>query len=262
MRGRPFTDADVAGSAPVVIVTESLARLLWPGEEAVGRCLMHLRDEEQPLPCREVVGVAEDTRHGGILSEPTFIYFLPLAQQPAFGGTLLVRTRAGDPDAVAPVRAALQTLEPGMPRVTVQRLQDRLDPQLQPWRLGAAMFSGLGALALLLAALGLYGVITYDVAQRRRELGVRVALGARAWNLMRIVLRDALLVVSAGLVIGLAAAGFAAPFIESLLFDVSPRDPLVMGSVAVLLLAIALAAAALPAWRAAQVLPTEALREE
>jgi putative ABC transport system permease protein len=261
LRGRPFDERDVSGATPVVIVNASLADLLWPGEDAVGRCLVHTREQPGPPQCREVVGIAEDVRHGGILAGAPANYFLPIAQVPGFDmRTLLVRTGDSDARTLESVRVALQTLEPGLPRVRMQRLQERMDPQLQPWRLGAAMFTGLGALALLLAGLGLYGVVAYDVAQRTRELGVRAALGARAGSLVRMVLGDAFVVVALGLVTGLAAAGFAAPYIEPLLFQISPRDPVVLALVSALILGTTLAAAALPALRAARVLPTQALR--
>jgi predicted permease len=261
LRGRAFTERDVPGSAPVVIVTETLARMLWPGEDALGRCFVHL-DEDESL-CREVVGIVENTQYSSVEGEPTAMFFSPIAQQP--GGswrTLFVRL-AGDPDRAIPaVRRALVELEPGLPHVQAEMLSTRVDAQILPWRLGATLFSAFGVLALLLAGLGLYGVIAYDVAQRRRELGIRIAFGARALTLVRMVLREAASILLLGLIAGLALAGWAAGYVEPLLFQVSPRDPAVLIGVAALLLAIGLAAAALPAWRAGRVQPTEALREE
>ncbi|HEX2167533.1 MAG TPA: FtsX-like permease family protein, partial [Longimicrobiales bacterium] len=259
--GRAFSDADVSGSRPVAIVTERTARMIWPGEEAVGKCFVNLNETDGA--CREVVGVVEDTRYREVLAEPSMMYYLPVAQVPAFAlRTLLVRPR-GDVDAAArAVRDALASLEPGLPHVQVTPLSSRVDPQLQPWRLGAFLFTGFGALALLLSTLGLYGVVAYDIAQRKRELGIRVALGAGSARVLTMVIGDAVRVIAAGLVIGLLAAVFAAQYVEPLLFDVSPRDPRVLGVAALLLIAVAVAAAALPAWRAAHVHPTEALRED
>ena len=261
VRGRPFTDGDVAGSSPVSIVTESLAHLLWPGEDALGKCFVHVDEDE--VVCREVVGVVENTHYSTVEGEPTAMIFSPMAQAP--GGTwrtLFVRLNGDPATSIGAVRRALVQLEPGLPHVQAQLLRTRVDPQLQPWRLGATLFSAFGALALLLASLGLYGVIAYDVAQRRRELGVRVAFGARARNLVGMVLRDAMRVIVLGLLAGLAIAGWAAPRIEPLLFDVSAGDPIVLATVSMLLFAIGLAAATLPARRAARVQPIEALRDE
>jgi predicted permease len=260
VHGRAFAPRDVQGSPEVAIVTESLARLLWPGEVATGRCFM--TTPEPDAACHEVVGVIEDTRYGSVLDEPALMFYLPRAPGAGRMSGLLVRLR-GDADAgIASLHAALQSLEPGLPHLQAELLEERVAPELLPWRLGAVMFSAFGALALLLASLGLYGVVAYEVAQRRREMGVRVALGARVANVLRLVLGDALRVVAIGLVIGLAGAVYAARWIEPLLYGVSARDPAVHSGVAVLLLAVALLAAALPAWRAAHVQPTEALRDD
>jgi predicted permease len=261
VRGRPFTSRDVSGSTAVVIVTELLARMLWPGQDALGRCLVHLNEDEQT--CREVVGVVEDSRYSTVEGEPTAMFFSPLAQASGRGWrTLFVRLNDDPAAGIAAVRRALVALEPGLPHVRATLLRTRVDPQLQPWRLGATMFTVFGALALVLAAVGVYGVIAYDVARRRRELGVRVAFGARAPGLVAMVLGDAVKLTAVGALAGVALAGWAAPLIEPLLFRVSPRDPVVLAAVAALILTIGLLAAAMPAVRAARVQPTEALREE
>jgi predicted permease len=262
LQGRAFTPQDVTGTASVALVTESLARLLWPRESALGKCI--ITSAEQGAPCREVVGVVEDTRYHAVLEEPALMYYLPLAQVPGRGSMrgLLVRMR-GDIDAgIRGVREALRSLEPNLPYLLATPLQDRVAPELMPWRLGAVLFSAFGALALALAGLGLYGVVAYDVAQRRREVGVRMALGARAANVLRMVLGDAVRVIVSGLVTGVVAAVVAARWVEPLLFHVSARDPLVHAAVAGVLLVSALVAATLPAVRAARLQPTEALRDD
>jgi predicted permease len=261
LRGRDFADTDVAGGAPVVIVTESLARWIWPGEEALGQCLVHVRGEGDP--CREVVGVIQDLRYSNVEDDPAPMFFLPLAQGPPFPLRLLtIRTREDPERALGPVRQALLAMEPGLPPVKAALLRHRIDPQLQPWRLGASLFSAFGVLALLLAGLGLYGVVAYDVTQRRRELCVRMALGARARNVMSLVLVDAVSVVGLGLALGLALALWGAPLVESLLFDVAPRNATVIGGVAALLLVVGLAAAGVPGLRAVRIEPAEALRDD
>ncbi|MGH7575555.1 MAG: ADOP family duplicated permease [Longimicrobiales bacterium] len=261
LRGRPFTADDVPGSAAVAIVTESMARLVWPGEDPLGRCfvVLDLRDDA----CRVIVGLMEDTRYSTLEDDPTPMFFLPMAQGPSWSArTLFVRLK-GEPDlAIAAVRRALLQIEPGLPHVRAQLLRSRVDPQLQPWRLGSTLFTAFGLLALVMSGLGLYGVVAYDVAQRRREFGVRTALGARATTLVTMVLRDAGRVIVLGLAAGLALAVWAAVRIESLLFDVPGRDPAVLAAAAALLLAIGLLAAALPAWRAARIEAMEVLREE
>jgi predicted permease len=257
--GRVFTAADADGAAPVVIVTASLAELLWPGENALGRCFV-VRFPEYDRSCREVVGIVEDM-HYRSLEARDMLFFVPLAQVPPFGARVLsVRTHGRPAGELPAVSAALHGLEPGLPFLQTTLLADRLAPQLQPWRLGAAAFSAFSVLALLLAALGLYGVVAYDVAQRTREMGVRIALGARALNVARLVLTDALRVVVPGLLMGLALAFWLAPRLEGLLFDVGPHDARVLMSAALLLLGAALAAALLPGRRAARVQPVEALR--
>jgi predicted lysophospholipase L1 biosynthesis ABC-type transport system permease subunit len=169
--------------------------------------------------------------------------------------------RADWEHAMPAVRQALHALEPGLPHVQLRALSHRIDPQLQPWRMGG-LFAAFGVLALLLAALGLYGVVAYDVAQRTREFGVRLALGARSRNVMGIVLGDAIRVVALGLAAGVALAVWAAPRLESLLFNVAARDHMVLGAVAALLLAVACIAALLPGLRAIRIQPVQALREE
>jgi putative ABC transport system permease protein len=261
IRGRGFTDADVAGSTPVLIVTQAFADWVWPGEDAVGKCVVHVQGSDPP--CREVVGVVENVRYRHIEAAPDVMLFRPLAQGPPYPVRILTVRTHGDPErAMASVRAALVGMQSGLPPVQARLLRHQIDPQLQPWRLGASLFSAFGVLALLLAALGLYGVVAYDVAQRRRELGVRAALGARARHLMSLVMGDAFRVVGLGLVLGVAVALWAAPRVEMLLFDVAPRDGTVFGAVALLLLLAAGIAALLPGLRAVRVEPAEALRED
>jgi putative ABC transport system permease protein len=259
--GRAFTDADGGGAAPAVIVTDWLARWLWPGEEAIGQCVVHEIGDDPP--CREVVGVVESIRHRTVEAEPTGMLFIPLAQAPRYPTRVLtVRTRGAPERALPGIRRALHELETGLPPLHTRLLMDQIEPQLRPWRLGASLFSAFGALALLLAALGLYGVMAYDVAQRRRELGVRRALGARARNILSLVLGDALRVLATGLLIGLALAAWGAPRLEALLFGVPARDGAVFAGVALILLACGTVAALVPGVRATRVEPAEALRED
>ena len=153
-------------------------------------------------------------------------------------------------------------LDPGLGYVIVRLLQDLVNPQIRPWRLGATMFGVFGALAMIVAAIGLYSVISYLVTQRTHELGVRIALGARVGNIVALVVRHGVGLAVAGVLIGIVLAFSAARWIEPLLFETSPRDPLVYGTVVLVLVLVSLAASAIPAWRASRTDPIEALRTE
>ena len=176
--------------------------------------------------------------------------------------SLFVRT-LGDPrPLLATVRSELQTLDPGIRFAHVQLQQDLIDPHLRSWKLGAIMFTLFGGLAVLVAMVGLYSVLAFNVARRTRELGVRSAMGASRSRLLKLVLRQAVGVTGVGVLIGLTVALPSADKMSSLLFNTSPRDPGVMIAVVAILLAVALAAGAIPAWAAAKVDPMKALRYE
>jgi putative ABC transport system permease protein len=262
--GRAFIDADARpGAAPVVIVSASVGRWLWPGETAVGRCI-HLGKKTEP--CAEIVGVAEDTHRRSIEeANETLLLYLPLTPigSAARGRILVVRPTAGEPDAlIEPLRRIMQTAVPGVPFANVRPMRTALDAEMRPWELGAAMFAAFGMIALVLSSLGLYSVVAYTVAQRMHEMGVRVALGAQARDLRRLVLaqglRIAALGVAAGAIIALASGRFIAP----MLFHTSTRDPAVYGSVIILLLGVATLASLVPARRAVRADPLAALRAE
>ena len=175
---------------------------------------------------------------------------------------LYVRTRADASRARETIRLDLQRLAPGMVYVEATTLQDIIDPNVRPWRLGATMFTLFGLLALVLAGIGLYSAIAYGVSQRRHEIGVRLALGAAGRDIIRMVLGEGVRVIAVGIAVGLVLALAGARFVESLLFGVHARDPLTMIAVAVTLLLVAIAASLFPAWRAARVDPVAALRSD
>jgi predicted permease len=258
LRGRGITDADRERGALVAVVDQAMARVLWPNADPIGRCLKIGGDT---VPCSTVVGVSQDIRRSGF-AEPDMEYYLAAAQRPDAGSGIFVRTRGDARRASEDIRRVVQRVVPSTIYVSARPLQDLIDPELRPWRLGATMFSVFGALALLLAAVGLYGVIAFDVAQRTHELGVRVALGARAGDILRLVIGEGLRVTAAGILIGglvaIAAGGWVAP----LLFRISPHDPLTLTAVALVLLLIAVVASGLPAWRATRVDPNSALRAD
>ena len=263
LRGRDFTDADRAGAPPVVIVNETLARLYWPGSDAVGQCVLLSGPKDQ---CAQVVGVVANGRRFHIREDPQLMYYVPLAQSAGrhagASRALVVRPR-GDPLAAAQsVRSAIQGLAADLPFVQVSTFAQLVEPQLRPWRLGAAVFSAFGALALVVAAIGLYGVISFGVAQRRGEFGVRMALGATAADLLRMVLGEGVRYAAVGVALGLVASLASASLIASFLYEVSPRDGATYGAVALLLLAVAVVASVVPAWRVTRVDPASVLRAE
>jgi predicted permease len=260
LQGRPFDERDGEGQAPVVVVGDGMARALWPDRDPLGECL---RIGEATAACATVIGVAEDVRLRSFGASAEHAYYVPVAQLPdATYPQLLVRF-AGDAEPHADaLRRRLQAEMPGAAHVGVLPLSDLVAPNLRAWKLGATMFVMFGALALALAAVGLYGLVAYDLAQRRRELAVRLALGALPRHVLRAVVEGALRMVALGVALGVALALLAAPRLEPLLFQESPRDPWVFGVVAATLLAVALLASAAPARRALAVAPSAVLREE
>jgi putative ABC transport system permease protein len=192
------------------------------------------------------------------------MYYLPIEQyQPSWGNRIVVRAAGGDAAAIAErVRRTLQRAMPGQGYVTVQPLAELVDAQRRSWMLGATLFAAFGALALAVAAVGLYGVVAYDVAQRTHEMAVRVALGARERDVVRLVVGRGVALALAGVAIGVGAALAAARWVQPLLFEQPARDPLTYGVVAAVLLAVAGLASAAPALRAARTDPSEALRVE
>jgi len=260
LRGRPFEPGDIAGSQRVMVIGASMGGVLWPGQDPIGKCV---RVWANTMPCTYVVGIAEDIHTHTIGPEERyFFYYLPAAQMRPDEGGLFVRAR-GDPlGLVEPLRRRLQQEMPGTSYVTVTRLGEIMERETRSWAMGATVFSAFGALALVLAAVGLYSVIAYDVAQRKQELAVRVALGAAARDVMRLVVAEGLRFAVSGAVVGGVIALVAGRWIAPLLFDQSPRDPVVFGAVTSTLLIVAVAASAIPAIRGARVDPNATLRAE
>jgi ABC-type antimicrobial peptide transport system permease subunit len=213
-----------------------------------------------------VVGVVESSRLTEVTGEMPWQYYLPLGEGTASlemdPEVIMVRTRGDPKDLLAPITRELRTLDPGIRFAHVHLQQDLIDPKLRSWKLGATMFSLFGLLALLVAAVGLYSVLAFNVARRTRELGVRSAMGASRGRLLEMVLRQAMGVTAMGVFIGLAVAVVASSRLGDLLFDTSPRDPLVLLGVVAVLMGVALVAAAVPAWAAAKVDPMGALRSD
>jgi len=259
LRGRGILATDVEHAPFVMVVSQAMANTIWPGQDALGKCV---RLNADTMPCRTVVGIAEDIKSHQLSNEPDMYYYLPATQFNPDQTSFFVRVRGDATEQADAVRRALQRVMPGASYVTATPLGQVLGEQTRSWRLGASMFSAFGILALVLAAIGLYSVIAYNVAQRTHELGVRMALGAQRADVLRLVVFEGLRLGVAGIVIGGAIAFGAGRWLAPLLFDESPHDPVVFATVGLALLTVSMAASWLPARRAARVEPTRALRYE
>ena len=263
LRGRAFEQADFASGFSVV-VNEALVRLWWPDRDPLGECMQIGGDDDEPVACSTIVGVVEDARRGSLLEDPNPQYYVPNTHPVIsnFGEAMFVRI-SGDEARIVPVlRRTLLELSPRLRFVTIQPIAELSAKELSGWKLGATMFTLFGLLALVVAALGLHSVLAFDVAQRTREIGLRNALGAGTGRLLSIVVGRAVRITAAGAAIGVAIALVVAPRVEQLLYQTRARDPLTLAAVTAVLLVTALAAAAIPGWRAARVDPNVALRTD
>jgi ABC-type antimicrobial peptide transport system permease subunit len=261
LRGRGFTDADRIGAPLVMVLEQALADALWPGGDALGKCIIL---GTQGRDCREIVGIVSNTRRFVRTQNSALRFYLPMAQR-LFEITpqaLFIRAQ-GDPLAVAePVRQALFTIDPNLPHLRIRTLEEMSEPEKRPWRMGSTLFVVFGAAALLVATAGVYALLSFMVAQRTREIGVRLALGATRRRTLSLVLRQSLGWVCAGLGVGIVVALAAGKFVQPMLFETSPYDVAVFTGTAILLLAVAAAASLAPAIRASRVDPNIALRVE
>jgi predicted permease len=261
IRGRGITAADRAGASRVVVVNQTLANLWWPNEEAIGHCMKVGGDT---MPCAEVVGVVENSRRFELIEDPAVQFYVPLEQAPKWADARVLMVRpVGDPAKSAEtLRRALQSRLPDAPYIEVSGMDALVNPQMRAWRLGATAFGVFGLLAVVVAALGLYSVLAYDVTRRLRELGIRVALGARRGDLSRMVVGRAVRVAAIGAVVGFLIVIAAGPRVGPLLFQTSAREPLAFAAAAAILFAVALLAAVVPTRRASRVDPIIALRAD
>ena len=261
LRGRDFEATDQRGAPRVAIINEPLAKLLWPGEEPLGQCMLVSWEGGD---CVTVVGILRGFWKFSILEREKLIVYVPMAQGDGYtrAGSMFIAVR-GDPAVVSlSVRQAIQSVRPDLPAVSVARMRDIVDPQFRPWQLAANMFGIFGGIALLIATVGLYGVVTFATTQRLPEIAIRTALGARPAHVLSLVASDALRAVAAGLGVGalvvLAVRGWVGP----LLFQTSPGDPGIVIAVGALLLSVALVASLIPTMRALRRSPATVLRVE
>ncbi len=271
LEGRGFDSRDSADSAPVAIVDESMAERFWPGESPIGRRVAFEYDmsTQPPTPVwREVVGVVGHVRHYELESPSRVEIYAPYPQMPVWlqgrrpSMALVLRTSVPPATLIGPVRAAIRDLDPHQPVYAVQTMTEVLDGAVAQERLMADLLLAFSALALALAAIGVYGLLAWVVGERTREIGVRMAFGARRGNILGLVLGQGMKLAAIGLVIGLGAAFALSRLLADVLYGVAPTDPVTYALVPLVLAAAAVVACLVPAWRAARVDPLVALHYE
>jgi predicted permease len=270
LRGRAFDDTDIPNGPRVVVISQSMAKALWHDEEPLGRCIRF--GDTRNVDCTTVIGVAQDIKQRSLTDDGGLHYYLPLKQfvanqvaqnpQASFTFSMFVRVNGDAEEFGETLRRQVQSGMPGESYITMEMMSNIVGSQARSWEVGTTMFLAFAGLALVLAAIGLYSVIAYDVARRTQELGVRMALGARVDDVVRMVVADGMRFALLGLAIGGVVAFAASPYLAPLLYNQPARDPLIFGVVAGVLLLIALLASAIPALRAARVNPGVALRAE
>ena len=264
--GRDFNENDTASAPKVGILSESLARKAFPGQNPIGkRFLAHFHPSEgKPGDLIEVVGISGDTRYWSLKQDPVGMFYQPYQQTPNldFGATYEVRTSLS-PASVAPsLRKAVQSIDPDLPLQEIRTQQGQIDASMQQERIIAALTASFGVLALVLASVGVYGVMAYSVAQRTSEIGIRMALGARPREVFTMVLREATWIALVGIACGIGATLLSTHLVTSLLYGLHPNDPRILATSALLLALIGLVASWVPARCAAAVEPMQALRHE
>jgi predicted permease len=269
VKGRFFTPGDTSASTRVAIVDERLAAKFWPGQDPIGRRLYSpdsINDIMAITPKTRfynVVGVVKEVQILGLATgiEPVGAYYFPFSQSPAGSAYIALRTTVTPESVVNSLRAKIAAIDPELPLYGVQTMVERVDESLISRRVPMLLAMAFAGVALFLSAIGVYGVLAYQVAQRRREIGIRMALGSTAREVFGLVLRDGLKIAAAGLVIGLAGTYFVSRAMKSQLYNVAPMDPLVLAGVALLLTIVALVATLIPARRASRVNPLTALTD-
>jgi predicted permease len=260
--GRDFNRGDTARSQRVVIVSQSFARHFWPDQQAVGKRIGHLFGEKD---WSLVVGVVGDVKQGGLSDDVPLTLYLPYAQGPIFFANqmaFVVRTESSPLSIIGAIREVVRSVDPEIPIFGTASMDDLISKSVSQPRFDSIVLAAFASLALLLAVVGIYGVMSYSVVQRQREIGIRMALGAGRYSLTRMVVRQGAILAALGIAIGISVALTLSHLISAFLFGVAPRDPATFCGVSVLLLLLALAACYIPARRASRVDPMVALRDE
>jgi putative ABC transport system permease protein len=258
--GREFNQRDALDAPPVAVINEAMARRNWPGEDAVGkRFKIGLFGSDEPW--MTVVGVFKDVRQFGLDTDPGPWFLRPYQQAAWPFMTIVVKTASAPASFVGPVKQALAIVEPNQPVSGVRTMEDVVGTSVSSRRFPMLLLTLFGLLALVLAAVGIAGVVGYSVVRRTQEIGLRMALGAQRRDVLRLVLSQSLVWTAVGIVVGLAAAFGVLRFLDTLLYGIKPADPMVLGSASILLVVVALAASYLPARRAMGIDAVRALRE-
>lgn len=262
VRGRVFDDSDGPDAPRVAVINQTMAERYWPGRDPIGRKFQFAGDTRRPW--MQVVGVVRDGKYLSISDHPEPYFYVPLQQNYGSSEVLLVQSSATPELVMAEVRKEINTLAPGLPVTGVQTMFQRLDESggLGSLRRGALLAAALGGLGLALALIGLYGVVSYAVVQRTGEIGIRMALGAQANSIRRLILGEGVTLVSAGLAAGIVFSMVSVPLVRRFLINISPTDPLTYAAVAMLLVLVALIACYIPVRIALRVDPIVALRHE
>jgi putative ABC transport system permease protein len=272
-RGRVLTARDDARAPKVAVVNETMARRLWPGQDPIGRrlaldfeAMRFFRDRAPELDLaaglREVVGVVADVRHSSLDGEPGPQMYVPFAQRPSADMTLVVRSSLDPAALTEAARGEVRSMDPEQPLAHVTTMAALVEASVAPWRFNLRLLGAFALLALFLAAVGLYGVVSHSVAQRTAEIGVRMALGAERSHVLRLVIGEGLGLAVLGIALGAAAALGLGRTLSALLYGVRPTEPAAFVAAAVSLAAVAVGASGLPAWRASRVDPMTALRNQ
>jgi predicted permease len=255
LRGREFRPQDLADTPPVALVNETMARHFWPGQDAVGKRFWH---EGHWV---DIVGLARDSKYVRVTEAPRDHLFLAFTQRPSPQMTYFLRTPQSAASLAPAVRAEVRRSAPGLPILNLMTMNESIAISRLPQRVAAAVATSLGATGLLLATVGLYGVVAYSVSQRRRELSIRMALGADRGDIRRLIVQQGVLLAVAGVVTGTLGALALSHVLAGLLFGLSPSDPVTFGGISVLLLAVSAVASLLPASRAARTDPMAMFRQ-
>ena len=258
LRGRFFDEHDVAGGAPVIIINETAAKRFWPNENPLGKHIAGSRDLVQ----RQVVGVVADAKFSALKAANAEQLYVPSEQMPYPAMTLVVRSGANPEPLVAAIRAKMAELDPTLPISGILSMDSVIATSVAQPRLITQLVSAFAVFALLLAAIGMYGVMAYSVSQRKQEMGIRISLGATPGDILRLVVRQAMTLAAAGTAVGIVAALILTRLLSSLLFHVHATDPVIFGSAALVLVTSAFAASYIPARRATRVDPIIVLRYE
>jgi putative ABC transport system permease protein len=259
LSGRDFSDQDREGGPPVIIVNKAAVKTHFAGAMPIGK---RVSFGGQRRPWREIVGVVRDSKYGSLGEGALPVAYMPVPQNHETGMTLYVRASVGPARLIGDIRRQIQALEPNLPVPNIQTMSETVGTSLYAARMGAWLLGAFGALALLLAAVGIFGVLSFSISRRTREMGIRLALGAARRDVFLLVVRDGMSLVGAGIILGLGGGLAGARSLAAFLYGVPTSDVATFAAVTAILSAVALAACALPALRAMRVNPIAALRHD